>query len=312
MRRLLVPLDGSAFAESALPYAVTVAQGPVPCAIDLVGVDVPEPLVSEGLAYSVLDSMREAASEASAREQMLRGYLNEMAVRLRAALPSVQVDTVVRRGLAAGELAAHAEAVNADLTVLTTHGRGGWDRLWFGSVTTDLMRRVDRPVLAVRPAPVPRDYLPLNGAALNTAVVAIDERLDPEPGLAALQALAGHALDHITLLHVSLAPPRALGRVLESESREALALRTTREASRLLSLKTDALGPRPHGVNALVLEGGDPADVLLAHVDTHGTHLMVLASTAHHAVERFLFGSVADRLLQRASVPLLLVPRARD
>ena len=44
MRRLLVPLDGSAFAESALPYAVTVAQGPTPCAIDLVGVDVPEPL----------------------------------------------------------------------------------------------------------------------------------------------------------------------------------------------------------------------------------------------------------------------------
>lgn len=39
---------------------------------------------------------------------------------------------------------------------------------------------------------------------------------------------------------------------------------------------------------------------------------MVLATTAYHAVERLLFGSVADRLLQRASVPLLLVPRARD
>ncbi len=312
MRRLMVPLDGSAFAESALPYAVTVAQGPGPCAIELVGVDVPEPLVSEGLAYSVMDAMREAAAEASAREQMLQSYLQDMAVRLRAALPSVQVDTVVRRGLAADELSAHAEEVNAELTVLTTHGRGGWDRLWFGSVTTALMRRVDRPVLAVRPAPVPRDYLPLTGAALNTAVVAIDEHLEPEPGLTALQALTGHALDQITLLHVALTPPRALGRVLESETREALALRTTREASRLLSLKTDALTPRPHRVNALVLEGGDPADVLLSHVDTHGTHLLVLATTPYHPVERLLFGSVADRLLQRASVPLLLVPRARD
>lgn len=71
MRRLLVPLDGSAFAESALPYAVTVAQGPTPCAIDLVGVDVPEPLVSEGLAYSIMDAMLEAGAQASFREQML-------------------------------------------------------------------------------------------------------------------------------------------------------------------------------------------------------------------------------------------------
>ena len=75
MRRLLVPLDGSAFAESALPYAVTVAQGPTPCAIDLVGVDVPEPLVSEGLAYSIMDAMREAEAQASVREQTLRQYL---------------------------------------------------------------------------------------------------------------------------------------------------------------------------------------------------------------------------------------------
>jgi nucleotide-binding universal stress UspA family protein len=312
MRRLLVPLDGSAFAESALPYAVTVAQGPTPCAIDLVGVDVPEPPVPEALAYNIMDAMREAEAHSSVREQKLRQYLHDMAVRLRAALPSVQIDTVVRRGLAAHELAAHAEEVDADLTVLTTHGRGGWDRLWFGSVTMDLLRRVNRPVLAVRPAPVPRDYLPLSGAALNTAVVAIDERLEPEPALAALKSLAGHAVDSITLLHVALAPPRALGRVIESESREALALRTAREASRLLSLKTDALTPRPHRVSALVLEGADPADVLLAHVDTHGTHLMVLTTTSYHAVERLLFGSVADRLLQRASVPLLLVPRARD
>ncbi len=312
MRRLLVPLDGSAFAESALPYAVTVAQGPTPCAIDLVGVDVPEPLVSEGLAYSIMDAMREAEAQASVREQTLRQYLLDMAVRLRAALPSVPVETVVRRGIAARELAAYAEEADIALTVLTTHGRGGWDRLWFGSVTSDLMRRVDRPVLAVRPAPVPRDYLPLTGAALNTAVVAVDERLEPEPALTALQTLAGHALDHITLLHVALAPPRALGRVVESETREALALRGAREASRLLSLRTDTLAPQTHSVSAMVLEGGDPADVLLGHVDAHGTHLMVLATTTHHAVERLLFGSVADRLLQRASVPLLLVPRTRD
>ncbi|MBL0937382.1 MAG: universal stress protein [Gemmatimonadaceae bacterium] len=310
MRRLMVPLDGSAFAESSLPYVVTLAQAPSPCAIDLVGVDVPPSPSAAGLTRGVVDVLREQDAHEATRQLELDHYLREMAARLRTALPDVEVRTVIRHGNAVTELAAHAADSDVAATVLTTHGRGGWDRVWFGSVTSELMRRLDKPVLAVRPAPVPRDYLPLAGAPLNTALVAVDESLRPTECLVALDTLLGHALDAITLVHVALTPPRALGRVLESESRDAIALRSAREASRLLSLVTSSHDGSRHRLSAIVREGADPADSVLEYIDTHGAHLLTLATSSHTLVERLLFGSVADRLLQRATVPVLFVHRS--
>lgn len=310
MRRLMVPLDGSAFAESSLPYVVTLAQTPSPCAIDLIGVDVPPTPSPAGLTRGAVDVLREQDALEATRHLELDKYLREMASRLRAALPDVELQTVIRHGNPVKELAAHAAENDVALTVLTTHGRGGWDRVWFGSVTSELMRRLDKPVLAVRPAPVPRDYLPLAGVPLNTALVGVDESLRPTECLEALESLLGHALDAITLVHVSLTPPRALGRVLESETREAIALRSAREASRLLSLVTSTHDGARHRVSAVVREGADPADALLEYIDTHGAHLLALATSPRTLVERLLFGSVADQLLQRATVPVLFVHRS--
>ncbi len=310
MRRLMIPLDGSAFAESALPYLVTVAQGPTPYVIDLVGVEAlthteRAPTAGRGVAH-------DAEPDASLEERQdltLAPYLSVVAARMREVLPSTQFNTIVREGQTAEELAMHARDAQPDCIVLATHGRGGWDRLWSGSVTEHLLQHVASPVLVVRSAPAPLNYLALTSTALPTALVTVDGAMHPDECIAALDTLLGHQLNEITVLHVTPPPPRALGLVLENEHVKALALRHAREAAHLLELVATSVPAGGHRVVRVVREGADPAKTILDYVDTHGTHVMTLASTPRGAMERLLVGSVADTLLNRARVPILFVPR---
>ena len=309
MHHITVPLDGSAFAESALPYVITLAQGPGPCAIDIVGVHVPALPVPRALMSGALEESKDHQARESLRVRELEQYLDETARRLGDALPDRPITCTVRHGPAADELSAHVVNVGTSVTVLTTHGRGGWDRLWFGSVTLDLIRRTGCPVLAVRPAPVPRDYSTLIAAPLNTAVIAIDDTAAAATGLRAVTSLLDHTLDVVRLLHVSPAPTRTLGRVLENDIPEAIAQRAAREAAHLLSMTMASWGDRGYRLASIVREGADAADATVSYLESEGAHLLTLITADPSGLKRLLFGSVTEQLLQRAPVPLLLVPR---
>jgi nucleotide-binding universal stress UspA family protein len=67
-------------------------------------------------------------------------------------------------------IARAAEELDADLIVLGTHGRTGWQRALLGSVTEGLMRLTSRPVLTVRdelPASFTRILCPVNHSAAS-------------------------------------------------------------------------------------------------------------------------------------------------
>lgn len=49
-------------------------------------------------------------------------------------------------------LVAEALRFKAQVLVLSTHGRSGWDRFMFGSVAQKILRLYDGPVLMLRPA----------------------------------------------------------------------------------------------------------------------------------------------------------------
>ncbi len=128
---LLVPLDGSAFAETALPHAAALARA-FGGTILLLRVVEPPLAAYEG-------SYREAAS-----------YLEEVAQRLRATGLSVQ--TYVRRGAPADIIAYWGEETKADLIVMATRGRTGIARVLLGSVALEVVRRSPWPIMLVRPA----------------------------------------------------------------------------------------------------------------------------------------------------------------
>lgn len=141
--RLLVPLDGSAFAEAALPVAMTLA-GLLGGEVTLLHAISPfeQSLLSEAEAWSYPEQIAER--EAGARE-----YLGEVAERFGLDGRGVQAD--IRVGTAPDVIAAAAHERGAGLVVIATHGRTGLGRLLLGSTADATLRRGATPLLLVRP-----------------------------------------------------------------------------------------------------------------------------------------------------------------
>ena len=112
-KKILVPLDGSMFAESALPLATSIARRSG-AALELVNVHEPPP----NLAYEEW--------EVAARE-WAKSYLEETGTRVRATLQS-EVSTAVLSGRVAESLLHRCRESGADLVVIATHGRGALTR----------------------------------------------------------------------------------------------------------------------------------------------------------------------------------------
>ena len=151
-RRLLVPLDGSAEAELALPHAVSHARAfgasvllirVVPAGIVAAPVSVELPQEGGLPAFGTLTD--DAASPDVIGAAI---YLEDVAGRLRET--GVEVEAVVREGAAAATILAEAEAAGVDLLLIATEVRAGLARLVLGDVADELLRRAPCPIFYVR------------------------------------------------------------------------------------------------------------------------------------------------------------------
>jgi nucleotide-binding universal stress UspA family protein len=155
---LLVPLDGSAFAEAAVPTAVDVL-GPNGELV-LVRVVAPADHVvrdDRGQVIAYLDQMQEHL------EREASDYLYSVVRQLVREHADLKVRPDIRVGDAAVSLAAAAAEHRTDLIVMASHGRTGLQRAVLGSVAGSVLRTTRTPVLLVHPgerpptAPEPRD-----------------------------------------------------------------------------------------------------------------------------------------------------------
>jgi nucleotide-binding universal stress UspA family protein len=83
-------------------------------------------------------------------EQRARGHLTDEAARI--AARGIEVSIRVTLGEPAESITAVADEIGADLIVMATHGHSGVRHVFVGSVTEDVIRQSDTPVLLVRPA----------------------------------------------------------------------------------------------------------------------------------------------------------------
>src|SRR4051794_5148384 len=141
-RSILVPLDGSAAAEQALPMALSLARR-FAAALTIIHVYVPTWGVhGEGGVYDAL-------VDREIREGM-RGYLNEIVQRI-STDTDISLTSTLLEGLVPGAIKRHATESRVDLVVMTTQGRGPVARFWLGSVADRLIRQSTIPILFVRP-----------------------------------------------------------------------------------------------------------------------------------------------------------------
>ncbi|MEW5959210.1 MAG: universal stress protein [Chloroflexota bacterium] len=141
---ILVPLDGSTFAETALPHVSALA-AKFGCKVTLVIIfETPQIYQFIDKTDGVLDDIHQAAIRQAS------DYLEGVKANLTAEGHSVEIK-VIEGGHVAGLILEAIEESGADLVVMSTHGRSGLDRWRFGSVAQRVARHSPVPVVLIRP-----------------------------------------------------------------------------------------------------------------------------------------------------------------
>jgi nucleotide-binding universal stress UspA family protein len=299
---IVVPLDGSAFGKRALPAALALARchsAPV----QLVHVhehlaeETPGSYAGVGQGYDpgLYEELRKA----------MRTELIALAAQLTRET-SLPVDAVFLDGAVVPTLEQYLAARHG-LVVMMTHGRGGINRAWLGSVADGLIRHASVPILLVRSgaewpgdlmAPLFRRVLvPLDGSAMG------DEVLDHAASLGTSDATVYALLTIVRPVLVPEYPPPVAAAVagpidVELQRAEALA-----------HLTTVVEGLRQRGVARVethVVVNPRVAEGILEEAEAQQADLIALATHGRGAVARFFLGRVADKVVRGASVPVLV------
>jgi nucleotide-binding universal stress UspA family protein len=285
LRSVLVPLDGSMLAEEALPIAAALAeQNKASLSLTVVhpwgpAEDAPRPATRADRGLRETEGL----------------YLNQLIQRL-ASVYRIAVYEAVLDGAATGEtLERYIRRRNIDLVVASTHNHGILGRFLSTGVARFLARYSRSRVLFIKPQVAP---LPATLVGFKRIVVAVDGTSDPEVSLEAAADLAAPDGGAITLLRVG------------TESGELLEARTA--AGRYLAQPAVVLRRRGHQVNTAVVPGDKVVETILAYAEEQQADLIVLTTRNRPWLSRAMFGSVADALIPKATVPVLVCHAAED
>ncbi len=184
INKIIVPLDGSALAEKALPYAASLTNQ-LKATLVLLRVAEARPLVVEfsqapqleagNVVYSGNVKPNNSGLGVTAPEytpaysgnpyQTLTAYTDEqededylqkikgtlVGAEAQTPLKTEQIQTRVVCGRSPKELAAIGKEEQGDLVVMTTHGRSGITLLMMGSIATNLIHQTNVPVILIKP-----------------------------------------------------------------------------------------------------------------------------------------------------------------
>jgi nucleotide-binding universal stress UspA family protein len=296
---VLVPLDGSRFAEAALPIARRLTLG-ARGRMYLAMAHVPMTPVM-GLGEMVVPPVG-LDQELRQREQT---YLADTAAGL-GQVGDGSVEFRLIDGLAGESICQEAARIGADLIVMATHGRGAIGRLWLGSVADYVVRQATGPVLLVHPdrtgesgpdRPIHGLLAPLD---LSTHAEAV---LDPVVTLAQLTQA------HLTLLHV-VVPFFDLADVslpYPVPQDPAITERRCAEAQRRLDHLADGLREQGVGVSTRVAIGASAAGGILDALDEARFDAVAVTTHGVGGLRRLLLGSVADKVIRGARKPVLVL-----
>jgi nucleotide-binding universal stress UspA family protein len=298
LSQLLVPLDGSAFAETALPYALSVSRR-AGSRIELVSVE------EDAGAFPDIEWVR-AASE------WTRDYLEDTARRIRASaggevttalLPGRIWETLVRRG----------EELGVDLVVMATHGRGALSRAWLGSTADTFVRHTDRPVLLVTPSEHDVAPAPEQDVAFKHILVPLD---GSDFGLAILKPvseLSRAFLAPVTLLRVVTYPAELASPYVPQSVQVDLDIVERARVAAVEATAALAAELTRSGIDARheVVVEAHPATAILARASELNVSMIALATHGRGGLSRVVLGSTTDKVIRSAHRPVLVLkPRA--
>lgn len=278
--RLLFPTDGSDAAQSGFEHAVALAADTGAELVVLHVADTSE-ISHTRIEGEVIDAFVEEGE--SIVEETVAG----------AGTQDIDMMTDVVQGVPDETIVQYAEKYDIDYIVMPTRGREGVQHL-VGSVTERVLRRAPMPVIALPPEPDFETHFPY-----EEILVAVD---GSDPSAAAVAAAAEVATRHGASLHLVHVVEESLfgGRVPGDVETEAESLVDAAAESLPSSFSGSVTTSVEH---ASTVEEG-----LLDYVKAKEIDLVVSGSSGGSGLSQHLIGSTTERLIRRASVPVMAVP----
>jgi nucleotide-binding universal stress UspA family protein len=206
-------------------------------------------------------------------------------------------ETDVVQGNPASTIAEYAGRYGHDLIVMPTHGREGVSRYLVGSVTEKVVRLSSVPVLTARMRPDERLAFPYESVLVPTDGSRGAARA-AEHGVRLAAALG--ATVHV----LSVVDDASLGLDVRSADSETAAERAATDAVEELASEAEA-----HGVADVVphVEHGSPVEAILDCIDSNDVDAVAMGTTGRRGTERILLGSVAEKTVRSAPIPVITV-----
>jgi len=311
-RTILVPLDGSARAERALPAAVALAKAGHGSITLVTATREPRPMGAAGAATTI--------DTRTADELSAAAYLDEVAARQE--LAGIETRTLVRPGSPAALVLDAIDDLHADLVVICRHGQTALTRWALGNVAEKVARHSAAPVLLLHESGptlfgvsdhhTPGALIPLDGSSLA------QEALNPAAQLVCALAQPGAAALHLSHVVTSAEEDIQYGDAATLDAAGGRALRDTflRHADTLrqpgLEVSWSVLHQRDVARSIVETAEGHPPQGPQGPDFSHSERprawdVIALTTYGEGGAQRWSVGSVAGRVLHTTQLPMLIV-----
>jgi len=286
MKRILFPTDLSESADHAMKQAVELA-------------------VQLDAQLDVFHVVTLHAADPANLKQALNDYLTEIEEEVFADLSErsapiqergVTLELSIERGVSAADsIVDRARKIGADLVVMGTHGRTGVKKLLLGSVAEQVVRRAHCHVMTVG-----SDSAVAEGEkGFGSILVPIDFTDYSEKAIGVAKSLLGSG-GKLILQHVVQAPIHpafyagGVTRMFEVDP----------ELPSRIRAKLEALDS---GASEIVVTEGDIAQEIVATAGSLEAEMIVMGTLGLTGLDHALLGSVTERVLRKADIPVLAV-----
>ncbi|MEO7007274.1 MAG: universal stress protein [Terrimesophilobacter sp.] len=264
--RIVVPVDGSPFAEEVIPYALGIAQA----------------------TGAKLTLLRIAEKDSKSAEAESDAYVQTLAAKF-----LVEGRSVFGRDDVSASILREADRIPGTLVAITSHGRGGVFTAMLGSVAREIVHASHKPVLvwrpdgkedSARPTRITTVLLPLDGTSLSESMgpEAVEWAHALQAGLTIVQVLPANArfdslLSAYDVLDSSYVSSRA------SDLKQRFGIEADWE----------------------VLYG-DPAESIARYLDGRRDVVAVMATRTRSALKAAVLGSVTSEMVHKAGIPIIV------
>ena len=291
IRRILCPVDFSDHSRRALDQAIAIARW-YESTVTVLHVFSPAPVVEFDPGPVVYD-----------RDQLLA---DTKAFAEKESAPGITIEALVREGNTATEILEQATGMQADLLVIGTHGRSGFERLLLGSVAEKVLRKVSCPVMTV-PRRLP-DAAPAGPVLYKRILCPVDFSESSLRALKYATSMAQEADGQLTVLHVVAHEFENAADMASMVSDAGITVgsfvKQREEALRRRLQEAVATAPEFCSVESLITHGKPWREVLRIAAERQ-SDLIVMGVQGRGAADLLFFGSTTQHVVREASCPVL-------